>query len=221
MRDRAKCPNEPDWSGAGRGEGGRESPPGHDGAKQSQFPPELREGQVSCRKGVMVHRTCNRLRQDKANCPKRGHRGGVSIADCGLRIADSGQPCGGTPPAGRRARGRLYKHTHWHRVYLARGTWRSGFLGQKRGYPSILLFHHSSIPIRCRSCETKPISSRISDCGLGTDLRRDACPAACRLGPAQGEMCETKPILEGVSREDRSFKCEAGGACVESGEVSL
>ncbi len=36
-------------------------------AKQSQFPADLREGQVACRKGVMVHRTCNRLRKNKAN----------------------------------------------------------------------------------------------------------------------------------------------------------
>jgi hypothetical protein len=29
--------------------------------------------------------------------PEAGHRGGVSIADCGFWIADSGQTCGGTP----------------------------------------------------------------------------------------------------------------------------
>jgi len=66
----------PIWPGwPGRGKGGRESPPGHDGAKQSQFWPEEREGQVACRKGVMVHRTCNRLGQNKANFPERPPRG--------------------------------------------------------------------------------------------------------------------------------------------------
>jgi hypothetical protein len=67
----------PIWAGwPARGAGGRETPPGHDGAKQSQFWPEQREGQVPCRKGVMVHRTRNRLRQNKANS---------SIADWGPR----------------------------------------------------------------------------------------------------------------------------------------
>jgi len=36
-------------------------------AKQSQFPPEHQEGQVLCRKGIMVNHTCKRLRQNKAN----------------------------------------------------------------------------------------------------------------------------------------------------------
>jgi hypothetical protein len=69
--------------------------------------------------------------------------------------------------------------------------------------------------------KTNPISRReirttvrnepnlpLADCGLGTDLRRDACPAASRLGPAtpivqnepnflsgdQGRLRKTKPI---------------------------
>ncbi len=37
-------------------------------------------------------------------------------------------------------------------------------------------------------CETNPISRlRISDCGLGTDLRRDACSVACHLGLARDD----------------------------------
>ncbi len=56
---------------------------------------------------------------------------------------------------------------------------------------------------------------RIGDCGLGTDLRRDACPAAYRLRPVQadrakqsqfrgvppgpeGGLCKTNPILAGA-----------------------
>jgi len=50
-------------------------PPGHNGAKQSQFPPEQKEEQRLGGKGVMVHRTCNRLRQNKANLPQRPPRG--------------------------------------------------------------------------------------------------------------------------------------------------
>jgi hypothetical protein len=48
-------------------------------AKQSQFPPERRERQVPCREGVMVNRTGNTLRQNKANSrlrwEGRGQRG--------------------------------------------------------------------------------------------------------------------------------------------------
>jgi hypothetical protein len=51
----------------GRGAGGRRTPPGHDGAKQSQFAQEQREGQVLGGKGVMVNRAFDRLRQNKAN----------------------------------------------------------------------------------------------------------------------------------------------------------
>ncbi len=66
----------PIWSGrGGRDAGGRQTPPGHDGAKQSQFPPALREGQVVCRKEVMVNGTCNRRRQNKANLPARPRTG--------------------------------------------------------------------------------------------------------------------------------------------------
>jgi hypothetical protein len=45
-------------------------------AKQSQFPPEQQEEQVLCGEGVMVNRTRNRLRQNKANW------GGVSSVKC-------------------------------------------------------------------------------------------------------------------------------------------
>ncbi len=38
-----------------------------DCAKQSQFPPEQSERQVSCGKGVMVNHTCRGLQQNKAN----------------------------------------------------------------------------------------------------------------------------------------------------------
>jgi hypothetical protein len=76
-------------------------------AKQSQFPPEQREGQVSCRKGVMVNRTCNRLRQNKANS---------SIADCGFWIADSGS----LRPGASAGAGRLDKQTQLARANCAK-----------------------------------------------------------------------------------------------------
>jgi hypothetical protein len=63
--------NEPNWARAPRdGHGrGREAPPQSNRAKQSQFPLEQREGQVLCRKGFMVNRTGNGLRQNEANLP--------------------------------------------------------------------------------------------------------------------------------------------------------
>jgi hypothetical protein len=64
--------NKPNLARAPRNGRGR---PGSDCAKQSQFPPEQRKGQVLCRKGVMVNRTCNRLRQNKANLPARPRTG--------------------------------------------------------------------------------------------------------------------------------------------------
>jgi hypothetical protein len=63
-------------------------------------------------------------------------------------------------------------------------------------YPTIPIFHCSSIPGRCRLCETNPISRlRIADCGLGTNLRRDAWPAAHRLRPAQANRAKRTQFL--------------------------
>jgi len=62
------APNEPNLAGwPARGAGGRKSPPGHDGAKQSQFPAEQREGQVVCGKGLMAERTYKEHWKNKAN----------------------------------------------------------------------------------------------------------------------------------------------------------
>ncbi len=48
--------------------------------------------QMLCGKGVMVNRTSDGPRQNKANCPKRGTEAvsRLRISDCGLRIADCG-----------------------------------------------------------------------------------------------------------------------------------
>ena len=48
--------------------------------------------------------------------------------------------------------------------------------------PTIPLFYYSTIPTRCRLCETKPIPG-----GAGRDGTTGAWDA--------GQMCETKPIL--------------------------
>ncbi len=71
---------------------------------------------MPCRKGVMVNRTCNRLRQNKANS---------SIGDCGFwprigvrgdKIADSGSLRPGTSVGA----GRLYKQTQLARANCAK-----------------------------------------------------------------------------------------------------
>ncbi len=70
----------PIWPGwPARGERGRQTPPGHDDVKQTQFGPRQNEGQVVYGKGVMAERTCKEHWKNKANS---------SIADFGLRIVD-------------------------------------------------------------------------------------------------------------------------------------
>ncbi len=81
----------PIWPGwPGRGKGGREAPPGHDGAKQTQFGPRQNEGQVPCRKRVMIHRTCNRLRQNKAKLGRTGVDGQRQSSHVGATSPESG-----------------------------------------------------------------------------------------------------------------------------------
>jgi hypothetical protein len=94
----------------------------------------------------------------------------------------------------------------------------------RREYPTIPLIYHSTIPVppvpsgagprghgTRGLCETYPVLRfLIGDCGLGTDLGRDATPAACRLWPAQAgrtnkpnsqsRLCETKPNLGRMER---------------------
>jgi hypothetical protein len=102
----------PIWAGwPGSGEGDRRSPPGRDGAKQSQFSSERNEGQVVCGKGVMVNSTSDSPRKNKAKlgqdgglrgrCSWKGsivqNKPNLPISDCGFRIADWAHTCGGMP----------------------------------------------------------------------------------------------------------------------------
>ncbi len=63
----------------GGGAGGCQRPPGHDGAKQSQFPAEQEEGQRLGGKGVMVNSTFDRPRQNKAKLGQDGTSGGTAL----------------------------------------------------------------------------------------------------------------------------------------------
>jgi hypothetical protein len=94
------------------------------------------------------------------------NRPNSSIAGFGLWIADSGQPYGGTPPAGRRARGRVYNQTQFDRAICAKqtqtwaswGIWGDGAPGRANGAK------------RTQFC----------DRGFRTDLRRES---TCSLPP--------------------------------------
>ncbi len=58
----------PIWpEGPGTGKGGRQSPPGHDGAKQTQFGGGGFEMQVPLGKGVRMSFACKESRKNKAN----------------------------------------------------------------------------------------------------------------------------------------------------------
>ncbi len=75
----------PIWPGwPGRSKGGQESPPGHDGAKQTQFGPRQNDGQVVCRKGVMAERTCKEHWRNKAKLGQDGKSGGTVPPGRGL-----------------------------------------------------------------------------------------------------------------------------------------
>jgi hypothetical protein len=134
--------------------------------------------------------------QNKAN---------FSIADWGLRIADSGRTSGRPavlrPPA---CAGRSRK------TKPISGRPESMLSLRERA-------SYGAFPLRA-ACRKQ---SQFLDCGLGTDFRWDACPAACgpesarvdgakrsRFGPrarkwvrtagaAEGEMCRTNPIRRG------------------------
>ncbi len=93
----------------------------------------------------------------------------------------------------------LYKQTHFRRVQAGVGVQLCKTNPMPNGHvaPAIPLFHHSSVPIRCRSCETKPIAT---PCRSGD--RRSQGPSvrnkANWRGPAAesvGSAGQTNPIL--------------------------
>jgi hypothetical protein len=137
------CQTNPIWPGRpARGPGGRESPTGHDGAKQSQFWPRQNEGQVVCGKGVMAHRTCNRLRQNKANFPPTAPEGrgmGEPPAEPALRRMAPNKP---NLPAGPGGGGHASIVRHRLDAPLRETKPISG-CGPGVEYPA---FHYSIIP---------------------------------------------------------------------------
>ena len=144
------CETKPIWRGRrGMGAGGRETPTGSNCAKQSQFPAERREGQVPCRKGVMVNRTCNRLRQNKANSSLRIKRssGGHRLATYGLQPLVLRVGCTNKAnwrEEARRAANPLLSPGRLYEEPILRNKPNFGEPGGGRGIP---LFQYSIIPL--------------------------------------------------------------------------
>jgi hypothetical protein len=145
-----------------------------------------------------------------------------SIADCGLWIADWAPICGGTPAlrlAASGLRGAVVQTKPIGRsqscdnaslpgVVPATNPIRAGAMGRAspcwaKNYGELCMRRTSEKQTQFLNC-----GLRIVDCGLGTDLRRDACPAACRLGPPWG-ACTNKtnwpePIVRNKANSRRS-----------------
>jgi hypothetical protein len=135
-------------------------------SKQSQLAAARREGQVLYGKRVMVNWTGKGWRRNKANS---------SIADCGLGVENRRAASGPRGPivpnkpnseeGTGRGRGDCAKQSQ---TWAGWDIWRMACQGganrakqsqfaSGRDTPA---FHHSNIPTRWRSCETKPIPSR-------------------------------------------------------------
>ena len=152
-------------------------------AKQTQFRQRERRGKCFAGKDLWLIVQSIGLGKTKPIWRSRaGIRKQMVQNEPNSSIADWAQTCGGTPFAGRRTKSRLYKQTQLGGANCAK---RSQFF----------------------DC-----GLRISDCGLGTDLWREARPAAYRLGPRRAkcakrtqfpfsralgntQLCETKPNL--------------------------
>ena len=159
-------------------------------AKQTQFPAEQKEGQVVCRKEVMVNGTCNRLRQNKANLParpqtgagrgshRRSSRSGVlrqTNPICGSRAGKTITKAGGPDDAihgGKRAKRTQFRNRELGQACGGTPALRSASSRLRRAkrakqtqFPTVGIPHHSTTllfhhSMRCRVCETKPICPR-------------------------------------------------------------
>jgi hypothetical protein len=83
--------------------------------------------------------------------------------------------------------------------------------------PNEANFPQQAGPGRGQSCETKPISRwRISDCGLGPGLRRDA---PCGLSP-QRANCAKQSQFPGGAGWDEAPEARGGGQMCETNPIS-
>jgi hypothetical protein len=110
-------------------------------------------------------------------------------------------------------------------TWADRGTWGNGASGRPIvqnepnlpavGIPTIPLLHYSSIPIRCRLCETKPNLGRmgyLGDGAWGANRAKRSQFRGVRLGP-EGEMCKTNPIPGGAGWDEAAGARDAGEMC--------
>jgi hypothetical protein len=213
------APNEPNLVRAPRK--GRGWPPDPAGARRRQTkpiarsgaprrcPPALREGQVVCRKEVMVNGTCNRRRQNKANLP---------IADCRLCETNPIWPGQGWVGRGPEDEGQMRQTNPiwWHglsrqtkpicRAYRAKQSQSPGALSGPAwadcaeqtqfgagGQLRVERNTRNKPNLRRPGCLTIPLFQHSNPMRIAPNKPNSARPAG-RPGPWEEEMCETKPI---------------------------
>ncbi len=115
-------------------------------------------------------------RPPKANRAKR-----TQFFDCGFRKA-----CGPPPEC---ARPGCTNKPNWAEPIMRNKPNSAGRPGPRRAK-------------RAKRSQFFNCGLRISDCGLGTDLRRDAGPAACRLQPTEAKRRKTNPIPGGAGWDE-------------------
>jgi len=123
-------------------------------------------------------------------------------------------------PEGRGTRANRAKRTQFRRADRpgpgAGGTDKANL--PPAGYPTIPLFHHSSSPIPCLSCETNPIGG--SPAGVQGPIVQNEPNSGQSAGSDPGRSCQTKPI-GGVSsvRFEVSTKWSMGNELRRMGQA--
>ena len=198
-------------------------------AKQSQFLPERHEEQVVCGKRVMAHWTRKRPRPNKANSRTDGSGQGparLPVPPVGaLRETKPICPRSDRPRHGWQRRrlpvlgmsvrneanlpfdssGRGRREVGGGVVAVTACTNEPNF--RWPGYPTMPLFHHSSVPVLCLSCETKPIGPGAA--GHNFTVQNPMV----RSTPVAAGSCGTKPMPPG--REEGQL-CSVEGQMLAS-----
>ncbi len=162
---------------------GRPGPWRAECAKQTQFP-------GTGRSGGRLYKQSQFLDCGFRIMSLRAERGNLDCGLCKTNPTCSPAVPGGTGPQGRGMRGNRAKRTQFRPL----GPWRA---------PIIPLFHHSTIPIPCRSCETKPIA-------------RSGAPRRCPgIGPKRW-MWNPPPYAGHTRGTLQAGFCARGIACERS-----
>ncbi len=186
----------PDPAGARR----RQTKPIARSGAPRRCPPALREGQVVCRKEVMVNGTCNRRRQNKANLParpqtgvgqgsqQRSRRSGVLRQTNPIPDGRDAPPFQHSTIPGFQSDACCAKRTQLPEAGH-RGGVRRGRVG--RG----MLYKQTQFLLLCRSGDRRSREGKTPPYKGGNCAKQTQfSPPAGRLGPWEEKMCETKPI---------------------------